>query len=78
MGTLPGLQDGLFLLTHPQYAPLIGKGSDWGEGQRSHCGLEWVQGCMRSGDRSQDMVMGAHWEQEGALAGLGKGAMTGN
>lgn len=62
----------------PQYAPLIGKGLAWGEGQRSHCGLEWVHGCMRSGDRSQDMVMGARWEQEGALAGLGKGAVTGN
>lgn len=42
----------------PQYAPLIGRGLEWEEEQRSHCGLEWVQGCMGSGDRSQDMGLG--------------------
>lgn len=73
MGASPGLQDGLFFsLVGAQYAPLIGKGLDWGEGQRSHCGLQWVQGCMESGGRGQDVVMGALWEQEELWLGLGR------
>lgn len=35
----------------PQYAPLTGKGFDWGwEGGRSHGGLGWVHGCMGLGE----------------------------
>lgn len=43
------------------------------EDRRSHWGLEVVQGCMGSGDRGQDTVMRALWEQEGLWLGWGGG-----